>query len=560
MNKRGKSRVSVPSVDGISGDPAISNHFASKLHDILNSHDSSSVESILNSVSSSLSSDDLASVEFSSECVFAALRHLKPSKSDGSALQSDHVIHAASVIVPLLSDLFTAIVHHGYMPEPLCDCILVPIPKGQKDPSISDNYRPIALAPTISKPLEWCILTQYSSSLMTCGLQFGFRQGLSTTIATGLIKNVTSRYLHRGSNVFGCFLDASKAFDLVNHSILFKKLLERNLPLPIVRLLLVWYMDQRMQVRWQGSLSHRFSVSNGVRQGGVLSPVLFTVYLDDLLIGLERLGVGCHWKSIFAGAVCYADDLTLLAPSPAALRLMLKFCEDFASSHGLKFNASKTQLIRFGNKKSSSCSDVFSFCGAPLPLLDSVTHLGHVLRFDLDDGEDIIRASREMVRKANCMLRSFAGCDPIVKTKLFRAFCLSLYGSALWNISSSSLNSIEVAFNNILRRIWSVPQRTHTGILHCLAGLPSVYNTVLSRSKSLIYAACSSSSFPASSIFRDAGSLAYTFSGFNKCFGARFGKTYDPQDRLCADVIRGYRLSFGQSSPFEEVISIIACS
>ena len=120
-----------------------------------------------------------------------------------------------------------------------------------------------------------------------------------------------------------------------------------------------------------------------------------------------------------------------------------------------------------------------------------------------------------MVRKANCMLRSFAGCDPIVKTKLFRAFCLSLYGSALWNISSSSLNSIEVAFNNTLRRIWSVPQRTHTGILHCLAGLPSVYNTVLSRSKSLIYAACSSSSFPASSIFRDAGSLAYTFSGFN---------------------------------------------
>ena len=166
-----------------------------------------------------------------------------------------------------------------------------------------------------------------------------------------------------------------------------------------------------MQVRWH-------SVSNGIRQSGVLSPVLFTVYLDNLLIDLERLGVGCHWKSIFAGAVCYVDDLTLLAPSPAALRLMLRVCEDFVISHGLKFNLAKTQLIRFGSKTSTGCHDVFSFCGTRLPLLDVVTHLGHVLRHDLDDSDDIIRASCEMVRKANCMQRSFAGADPIVKSKL----------------------------------------------------------------------------------------------------------------------------------------------
>ena len=75
-----------------------------------------------------------------------------------------------------------------------------------------------------------------------------------------------------------------------------------------------------------------------MHQGGVLSPILFTVYIDELLIQLKQLGVGCHWKHHFVGAVCYTDDLALLAPSQAALILMLLLCEQFADSHGLKFN------------------------------------------------------------------------------------------------------------------------------------------------------------------------------------------------------------------------------
>ena len=280
-----------------------------------------------------------------------------------------------------------------------------------------------------------------------------------------------------------------------------------------------------MKVRWQHYLSQPFLFPTAFDKVAFsLQFYLRCIYLDDLLIDLERLGVGCHWKSIFAGAVCYADDLTLLAPSPAALRLMLRVCEDFAISHGLKFNRAKTQLIRFCSKTSTGCHDVFSFCGTRLPLLDVVTHLGHVLRHDLDDSDDIIWASHKMVRKANCMLRSFAGADSIVKTKLLQVYCLALYGSALWNISSS-LKTIEVAFNNILRRIWSVLQRTHTRILHCLAGLSSVFNMVLARSKSLIYSA-SSSFFPASVIFREASQLEHTFAGFNNLFESRYTKDY----------------------------------
>ena len=79
------------------------------------------------------------------------------------------------------------------------------------------------------------------------------------------------------------------------------------------------------------------------------------------------------------GALCYADDLVLLAPSPSALRIMIHCCEDFAVSHGLRFNASKTQLYRFSHSLSSSCHVCIQFFGQQLSFIDTVTHLGHLL-------------------------------------------------------------------------------------------------------------------------------------------------------------------------------------
>ena len=130
--------------------------------------------------------------------------------------------------------------------------------------------------------------------------------------------------------MFGCFSDASKAFDLVDHGKLCSKLLQRGLPYPIVRFLVNWYSSQMLKVRWGNCLSDPIGVSNGVRQGSVLSPILFSVYLDDLLEDLSQSGVGCYWGHMFAGALCYADDLVLLAPCASALRHMLSICSYYA--------------------------------------------------------------------------------------------------------------------------------------------------------------------------------------------------------------------------------------
>ena len=109
----------------------------------------------------------------------------------------------------------------------------------------------------------------------------------------------------------------------MDHSLLFSKLIDRGLPLPVVHFLLFWYSSQKIKVCWEKSLSDPFYVSNGVRQGSVLSPVLFSVYLDGFLQKLADSGVGCHWGNQFAGAVCYADSLSIcLKNSPGHLFLI----------------------------------------------------------------------------------------------------------------------------------------------------------------------------------------------------------------------------------------------
>ena len=110
-------------------------------------------------------------------------------------------------------------------------------------------------------------------------------------------------------------LDCSKAFDKCRFDKLFNKLISKGFPAIVVRVLVYVYEEQAGWVKLGGERSSTFSLSNGTRQGSVLSPVLFSVYLDDLLKELRRLALGCHIGGFWYGALGYADDLVLLAPN-----------------------------------------------------------------------------------------------------------------------------------------------------------------------------------------------------------------------------------------------------
>jgi len=78
----------------------------------------------------------------------------------------------------------------------------------------------------------------------------------------------------------------------------------------------------------------------------VLSPILFCLYIDELLVALSRAGVGCFMGSNFVGALAYADDIVLLAPSASALRMMPVICDNYAKDYSISFNASKSKCLK----------------------------------------------------------------------------------------------------------------------------------------------------------------------------------------------------------------------
>ena len=97
-------------------------------------------------------------------------------------------------------------------------------------------------------------------------------------------------------------LDCSKAFDMVKFSTLFKKLSNAGLPPIILRVLIFVYEEQFAWVKWGKSKSKQFRIVNGTRHGSVLSPSLFSLYMDELIVKLRNLGVGCHISGVFFGA------------------------------------------------------------------------------------------------------------------------------------------------------------------------------------------------------------------------------------------------------------------
>ena len=161
--------------------------------------------------------------------------------------------------MPLLAMCISGFLIHGILPDSMIAVVSVPVIKNKASRITSkDNYRPIALASVLSKVLEKILLSRLEKFIFTKDNQFGFKAKHGTDMCIFALKEMIASYRNRDSSMFLSFLDASKAFDRINHEKLFMKMADRGIPGYLIRLLVFWYAHQTMMVRWGSSVLNLF--------------------------------------------------------------------------------------------------------------------------------------------------------------------------------------------------------------------------------------------------------------------------------------------------------------
>ena len=481
---RNKNSSSINCIDDITGNSCIAELFSKKYNELYNSvsyeeqemNDLMSVNKkdveifCVNSIDDTLYKHthkiSLAEVQ-------AAVQKLKVGKSDCvDGFVSDNLKKGTECLYEIIALLFSTMLAHGVAPAGLLLSTLVPIPKNKRgNKSDSNNYRQIAISSLLGKLFDIIILEEQHHGLITDELQFGFKKNASTVLCTSLLMETVEYYNENDTDCYLLLLDASKAFDRVEYVKLFTTLRNRKICPVVLRLLMNMYINQQIQVKWNNMISPTCTISNGVKQGGCMSPTLFSIYLDKLLGILRASNVGCRYGNHYMGAFCYADDISLLSPTVSGLQDMLKICERYADKYKIHFNASKSQLLCFNTSTCTKSKDIKVYMrdGSVIPYLDTCTHLGNILCTS-DKHVMVDSAVKDLNCRLNNLLADFSHCNSDTLSTLFNSYCMNVYGCQLWKFNGKHINTFFTAWRKAVRRIWKIPFRSHNKLVHLING------------------------------------------------------------------------------------------
>ncbi len=186
-------------------------------------------------------------------------------------------------------------------------------------------------------------------------------------------------------------------------------------------------------MRWKNAVSEPLYATNGVKHGSVLSPIILTLCLDDLIVELEDNGDGCRIGMKYFGIVGFADDLKRLSPS---LLGMLNICKAFSTSTGLTFKAKKSLCIKFHHRHHvNEITQYTIFLGnEKLKWYSQVKHIDHTFNCCINCSADVACRKGQFIGCVNGIITQFGFGHTVCKQILFVTHGYTFYGSSLWDL------------------------------------------------------------------------------------------------------------------------------
>ena len=425
------------------------------------------------------------------------INKLKNNKAGGlDEIRNEFLKHAPPSLVTFICDFFNLILESGVIPDIWCKGLIMPLYKKKGDRIDPNNYRGITLLSCLGKLFTSCLNSRISHFLFSNGKigyeQAGFRPEFSTLDHIFSLHAIIEYYKCKNRRVYCAFVDYSKAFDMVDRTALWSKMLAEGINGKILTLIYNLYAKAKSCVRYNNQLSDFFSCNIGVRQGENLSPILFSIYLNDFQNTLRNKSNGLNALSneiqgeleVFLKlyTLLYADDTIIMAESAAELQEALNGLHEYCKLWSLTVNISKTKIVIFSKGKVRKYPK-FYLDQNEIEVSEEYVYLGVTFTYN----GTFTRAVEKQINQARKAMFVVLERSKMLKLP-FDIVCelyekcvipVLLYGSEIWGWAN--LREIEIFHRNFLRMVLKTFKFTPNCMLYGESGCTDMDTKITSR-------------------------------------------------------------------------------
>ena len=431
---------------------------------------------------------------FSIDEIKRCLKKIKNGKSAGhDDIFPEFLKYAPEKLIVVITKFFNAILERGEVPDDWALSVYCPIFK-KGDRKDVNNYRGISLANCLCKLFTSLITERMQKDLESrrvLGIeQAGFRENMGCTDHAFVLYTIVSFYLAQRKRLFVTFIDYEKAFDRVDHTLLWMKLASYTINGKVLSVIKNLYEKTKACVNVNGSLTDVFECRIGVRQGDNLSPLLFIVFMNDFQAFVSSRFNGLQPDALVQNVqsflklfvLLYADDTLLLTETESDMQKAVEATLQYCKQNRMCINTNKTKYMIFSRGKVRKTVPILAD-GKALERVDTFCYLGIVFRFN-NTFQAAMKYNIDKAKKALFKMETLLGkVDLEVETKLhlFDTMILPIliYGCEVWGFEKTE--QIEVFHRNFLRRVLRLRKSAPNGMIYGELGRQEIKFTIWQR-------------------------------------------------------------------------------